>query len=110
MHMARKDGYSQYHHLSAIEKQGQEVPALIEFRRLDYPDDLFIVFRHFKDIRNRSASSATPLSWQEIQAWSNVTHNVVTRLEARILTELDDVWLKTYQDLHPPEKPKAGKK
>ena len=109
MLLPRKDGSSLYNNLIAVEGMGEQVPELQAFKELEYPDDLIVCYQRFLEIGRRRSfgmNGPDPLSWQEIHSWIQVSSTPLNRLEAKIITELDEIWMKVYGELNPPAKPK----
>lgn len=55
--------------------------------------------------RGSNGFGPNPISWPDLQAWSALTGSVVTPFEARVIMQIDRVWLDIQAKAPPPPKP-----
>lgn len=94
-----KNGESRYDHLKAYEKQTGKRSEILE--KIEEPSwDIQFFWELYSEVcRGRVANN--PLSWQDIQAWMNVTKNNLTFIELRLLISLEDIYYKlNFVDAH----------
>ena len=89
-----KDGESRYDHLKAYEKQTSKRSPLIE--QIENPSCHIQLFWELYMELCRGRVSQNLLSWQDIQAWSNITKNNLTFKELRLILDLEDIYYKLY--------------
>lgn len=65
------------------------------------------IWEWFWQLRKRvpsGMSGQNPITWQDIQSWSNILQTEIRPIEAEILAEIDDVYLKYVSDKQKKEK------
>jgi hypothetical protein len=90
-----KEGVAEREHLKQVEKQTGKTPlALIspEFPvELDY---LWSYFLELSSTRPQGYSGPLPITYQEIQAWSELTGNKITPLDVEVIKRLDRIYTR----------------
>jgi len=103
MALPRSDGSTLLSHLESVEKsQGAMPPAeLLEYRCTRIPKELAGIYSDFNEISRRrtfSENGPNPISFVEIEAWSNLVGTRVSQFRLDLFCKLDGIWLRAYRE------------
>jgi hypothetical protein len=82
-------------HLQEVEKQSGRTPLALQGP--EFPELLEYVWTAFlllNSTRGQGFSGPIPISYQEIDAWQRMTHNVLLPWEVEVVKKLDTVYLR----------------
>lgn len=88
------DGVSVREHLEAVERQTGITPKAL--RGPDCPfefDRVFLLWSEIHAGRSSNGMGLTPLTWVDIAAWRDLTGELVTPDEIRVIRKVDGWWL-----------------
>jgi hypothetical protein len=82
-------------HLQEVEKQSGRTPLALQGP--EFPELLEYVWTAFlllNSTRGQGFSGPIPISYQEIDAWQRMTHNVLLPWEVEVVKKIDNVYLR----------------
>ena len=65
----------------------------------DFPDAAENAWNSFHEInqgRTGNGFGSNPITWPDLQSWSELTGNIIRPWEVRLIRALDRTWLKTF--------------
>jgi len=82
-------------HLQEVEKQSGRTPLALQGP--EFPELLEYVWTAFlllNSTRGQGFSGPIPISYQEIDSWQRMTHNVLLPWEVEVVKKIDTVYLR----------------
>lgn len=88
-------GISLRQHLETVERQTGNRPQ--ELNLPEFPELLSLVWRIFIDLsnsRNQGFSGGSPITYEQMKAYAEITGNTIGPVQAEIIQKLDREYLK----------------